>query len=364
MRRRGDISLGDLVIACRKLEADHATASAIARLLGLPAFAGLEETAVAEPRPRSDLESQMLGADAREEAGLSAPEGSVPLVVETSPVVEQPPESVPPPLPEEVAPEDVALEEVAPEEEAAPVIPSRLRDVNSQGVNVPQTSAETQFLPRNSQPGGASLPFEPLLLPVWARAILSGTLSSRTDDGPFDLRKIVERIAGGEASAELPRLPRPTLAHGVQMLVDRSEAMLLFLEDQGWLENEILKVVGPARAQVLYFEGCPSRRAGRGSRRRWKNYFEYYLPRSGTVVFLLTDLGAAPPVTADVPVSEGEWLDFTRRLREHGCPLVAFVPYALARYGNALHRLITIIQWDRTTSASSVHARVGMGHTA
>jgi hypothetical protein len=169
-------------------------------------------------------------------------------------------------------------------------------------------------------------------------------------------------VARGEVSLRLPRYPRPTLARGVQVLIDRNETMLPFFEDQSWLEGEVLKVVGLSCQQTLYFEGCPTRKAGYGSKRGWKDYLTHYLPRSGTVLLLLTDLGIGQPVSPYAPASEREWLDFAKRLRKHGCPLVALVPYASARWPAALQRWMTIIQWDRPTGASLIHTRVGKGH--
>lgn len=354
LTRRSDISLGDLLSACRELEADEATASAIARLLKLTAFAGPEAAPAPAADPWAGLAAPEPGGDAREDARRGPPEAAATPADEAVPVVEEVTEPAPAPEPEP--------EEVPPAEASGPVVPSWLRRVADRGAGVSQAGAEASQLPKPDGRAEAAPAFEPLLFPVWTRAILSGALSSRTDDGPLDLKRVVEQIARGEASARLPRRPRPTLARGVQVLVDRGETMLLFAEDQRWLEAEIQKVVGPGRAPVLYFEGCPTRRAGRGSWSRWKPYLEHHLPRSGTVLLLLTDLGAGHPASVAAPAGADEWLDFAGRLRRHGCPLVAFVPYAPARYPDALHRLVTIIQWDRTTSASSVHSRVGKGH--
>ena len=371
MNPGGDISLGDLLEAFEELEADAAARRAIARLLKFEALTGPEEAEAADSAAApAGAEASALGEDARAEAALRAsravparrsqeqdddgwlaepepprePDGAAP----TGEVVEAAPQS-------EAAP--------APEEDVGPVLPSRVRWVGDDRGVVPPLRPGVSLLPAaGARDGAAPRPIEPLFLPLWTRAILSGALSTRSDDGPLDIRRVVERVASGETSAELPRLARPTLSRGVQVLVDRSETMLPFSKDQGWLEEEIQKVVGEGGAQVLYFDGRPTGKAGRGGKRRWEPYMERHLPGAGTVVLLLTDLGVGYPPSLAMPAGEHEWVAFAERLRRRGCPVVAFVPYAPERVPAALHRLMTIIQWDRSTSASSVHARVGKGH--
>jgi hypothetical protein len=345
LNRRSDISLGDLLCAFRELEADEATKLAIARLLKLTPFASLEEYRSGAGPDDSSAPDEDAQEEARRKASRSGAGRD-----DAAPA----PAAAPQPEAEEL-PADVG---------AGDSVPSRLEQIGDDKVRVPPPKTDASFLPKDAAPDGARPPaFEPLLFPIWTRAILSGALSTRRDDGPLDIRRVVEQVASGAAVAkELPRLPRPTLARGIHVLVDRSETMSLFLEDQRWLEAEILKVVGPGRAQVLYFDGCPARKAGPGSRSRWKPYFDQHLPRRGTVLLLLTDLGVGRTVSLTAPVSTQEWVAFAERLRPHGCPLVALVPYSPERCPAELRRLMTIIRWDRTTSVATVHARVGKGH--
>jgi len=49
-------------------------------------------------------------------------------------------------------------------------------------------------------------------------------------------------------------------------------------------------------------------------------------------------------------------------VRRAGCPLVAFVPYAPRRWPRALRRAMTIVQWDRRTSAVTIRNLVGRAH--
>lgn len=198
-------------------------------------------------------------------------------------------------------------------------------------------------------------PFEPLLLPRWARAILSAALSTSGDDGPPDIERIAEMLAAGVGFERLPTLPNPTLRLGAQLLVDTGDGLLPFTTDQLWLQTEIEKVTGADRVATLYFAGSPLRGAGAGL----KPWPPYEPPPPGTPVVLLTDLGIARPMFSSEWADEREWLEFARLARRAGCPVIAFVPFAPARWPARLTKSVTIIQLDRGTTAAKVRALVG-----
>ena len=167
-------------------------------------------------------------------------------------------------------------------------------------------------------------------------------------------------MARAEPVRQLPRLHRPTLRRGVQVLVDRSQAMIPYARDQAELQEEIRAVVGKENCQVLRFVGCPLRGAGTGPKKSWYSTpaGTYRVPPPQTVVLLLTDLGIGGPVfehdSADVP----EWLEFAAQLRQAGYRLIAFVPYKASRCPRQLADAITVIQWDRRTTPTVVHSMV------
>jgi hypothetical protein len=235
------------------------------------------------------------------------------------------------------------------------------------GVDPPRPPAESAIPPLRAKPSTytpALSVISPLLLPIWTRNILSGALSRRRYDGRLDLQRVIESVARGEALARLHRFPRRTLASGVQVLVDRSETMMPYAEDQRWLLGEIYKVVGRDAAQVLSFAICPLRGVGQKARHWWKPY-SAWLPFPGTVVLVLTDLGIGQsPFLSERLASEEEWIDFAGELRGLGCPLVALVPYAPERWPARLRRSFTILHWDRRTGAPAVFTRIGRGHAS
>lgn len=199
------------------------------------------------------------------------------------------------------------------------------------------------------------LPFEPLLVPNWTRAMMSAALATSGGDGTLDIDRIVERLARKEHLKRLPVRPFPTLSQGVQVLVDMSQSMIPYARDQAWLQREVQKVVGYEKAQVLRFVGVPSRGAGVGERSSWT---AYQPPAAGTPVLLLTDLGICHFTPSEDWTSGSEWLSFAEVVNRAGCPLIAFVPYAPSRWPRNLARSMVLIQWDRPTTIATVRSLV------
>lgn len=202
-------------------------------------------------------------------------------------------------------------------------------------------------------------PLEPLFAPQWIRGILSAALATDSGAGLLDLDRIVEALARGERIWPLPALPWPTLSRGVQVLIDRGLGMAPFARDQVLLQEEIQRVVGKDQFEILRFAGCPSRGAGTGAQRKWR---DYQPPLPGTPILLLTDLGSSRPLLADDWASVDEWLEFAEVVRRAGCPLVAFVPYTPSRLPAKLVGALTVIQWDRRTTAVSIRNLIGPAH--
>lgn len=195
------------------------------------------------------------------------------------------------------------------------------------------------------------LPLEPLFFPRWMRGILSAGLATNSEIGEVDVNRVVKILASGKSVEELPLLSSPTLTRGVQLLIDRSHGMMPFIRDQIRLHEEILDVVGSDRVKTLRFVGCPTRGAGDGPKDKWSTYSP---PLTGAPVLLLTDLGIGKPSLSDERAGVNEWLEFAHLVRKAKCPLIAFVPYDESRWPPALKNHMSIIQWDRNTTAITV----------
>lgn len=228
-------------------------------------------------------------------------------------------------------------------------LPSRLEHTRS------ERPGPSIYVPplRQSAPesGMQSPPLEPLFVPRWTRGILSVGLATNSEIGVVDVERVVKILAAGRAVEKFPLLSVPTLSRGVQLLIDRSHAMEPFIKDQVRLHQEILNVVGSDRVTTLRFVGCPTRAAGTGSQETWS---PYQPPSNNAPVLLLTDLGIGRPKLSAERSGVSEWVNFAHLVKKAKCPLIAFVPYAESRWPSALRNHMSIIQWDRNTTAVAV----------
>lgn len=316
MTGRPPVSLGDGVRALGKLRpSEEATAEQIMSLIGLPARQPPPPTPVVRRRAAQAVEEPEPAASRHTE--------------EPEPLQEEAEDSSP--LGEAV-PSSLEMHESAPTKGIENVDPLAKEEISS--------------LP----------PIDPLLLPRWVRGILSAALAVPLPDGPPDVERVVEAVARGEAITELPRRPRPTLRLGVQLLVDRSARMAPFAKDQAWLEWALHRVVGEDRVELRRFIGTPLHAAASPA----GGYAAAYRPPvPGTPVLALTDLGIGRPMFDPDWREPDDWLAFAELLRRAGCPLLAFVPYPQSRWPRSLAQELTVIQWDRVTSAATVRGLLG-----
>lgn len=196
-------------------------------------------------------------------------------------------------------------------------------------------------------------PPDPLFHPRWTRGILTAALSTESPDGPIDIERLVENLSQREYLVDLPRLSMPTMRRGLQLLVDMGNGMTPYASDVSSFQKEVRLIVGAGDLEVLRFDGSPLRGAGPGPRKTWQ---EYQPPPQGRPVLALTDWGINRPGLSD---GATEWLDFAQLLRHAESPLVVFTPASVFRWPDHLVKLIHVIHWDRTTTATSVRKAVG-----
>ena len=212
-------------------------------------------------------------------------------------------------------------------------------------------------------PAGRAPAAAPLFPDRRARGILTAALATERGEGEIDVPALVSSIARGGAAVTLPRRKVTTLSRGVQLLVDVGPALLPFREDVRGLERDVLRLVGAASLEIVRFEGTPLGRVWRDANDNRDavddpggDYRERYLPRPGTRVLCVTDLGIGAPAEGRRWAGTG-CLAFTEALAAAGCPFVALVPYGRGRWPRGLARRIPILHWDRRTSAAVI-ARV------
>lgn len=198
------------------------------------------------------------------------------------------------------------------------------------------------------------LPHLPLFVPHWTSAILRAMLSRQVPEGPVDIPALIDVLAHGRPVTRLPRRPVQTLRYGVQVLVDRSPGMQPFRRDQNHLVRRIRAVVGSDLVEVGYFSGLPQHGTGPGA--RWTRT-EYTPPESGRRILLLSDLGLGGPPDHFHRGTRDDWEEFVRLVTRAGCSAVALTPYPPGRWPDWMTRLLPLVSWDRTTTASRARVR-------
>ncbi|MCP4387911.1 MAG: hypothetical protein GY802_06430 [Gammaproteobacteria bacterium] len=200
---------------------------------------------------------------------------------------------------------------------------------------------------------------QPLFEPRRTRSVLSGALATTQADGELDIDRILERVTHRQPFFDLPRRKVPTTRLGLQLLLDRGEAMTPYLRDQELLVESICKVFGEDLVDELRFVDSPLEGVGTGPVSNWVR--EHRSPPPGTPLAVLTDLGIGRSRLPAAGVTPDEWLRFARQQRVAGCPLLAIVPYELARVPPALRTHFRVLPWSRSTTIAIVRQLIGQG---
>jgi hypothetical protein len=260
----------------------------------------------------------------------------------------------PSPQPPEMA--GTTPNQVVPESKPRRRVESVLIEQNTSRNPAPQWLATAHYLQSvDNSHLRQTMPLEPLFPARTSRAILSDALATASPNGPLHLPRLIELLSQAQVVRDVPRRSIPTLARGVQLLIDRGESMQPFVADQAALRATLVSVAGRDRTEVLYFNGSPLWGAGTGPNDDWPRY---HSPTPGTPVVALTDLGIAQPPGVAGLAASSDWLDFAGTLTRAGCPLLALVPYPRPRWPAALSKRMTIIQWDRATTAAVVRRAI------
>lgn len=199
---------------------------------------------------------------------------------------------------------------------------------------------------------------QPLISPLQARSLIAATVATWDLDGPVDVPRLVDAVAGSRPVDAIPRLRRASLDRGIQLLLDVGKGMEPFARDQRELAADLKRVVGRSRVAELRFSDCPLRGAGPGSRWTWE---EYNPPSPAVPVVVVTDLGIGGPRFFRERSRVWEWQALAGLLDRRGSRMIAFVPYPHGRWPQALVGSVTIVPWDRSTTISTVRRVVGQG---
>ena len=202
-------------------------------------------------------------------------------------------------------------------------------------------------------------PIDPLLNPQFARAIIGRLAAVAMFRGELDPVLLVERLARRQPIYVLPRRSVPTLATGVQLLLDVSPAMMPFRDDILALIRQLRQTVGVERLEIRKFEYCPSIGIidDKASKRT-----AYNSPPPGTAILAVTDLGLLRADRSDRLIRANEWLSLCRHLAAGRTPVTVLTPYPGPRLGDrSFTRRLRLVLWDRVTRVRDVPAPMLVG---
>jgi hypothetical protein len=196
---------------------------------------------------------------------------------------------------------------------------------------------------------GSAPPHKPLLHPRQAPALLSTLCATTRAAGPIDIRVVVDWLARRRAMRQLPRRNRPTLARGVQVLVDVGEGLKPFVADCTEVTEALKRLVGEGLVAEGWFIDDPAHGVG----------FDYELaaykaPAPAVPVLLLTDLGIGGGGARRRWPRREHLVALATQLDAQGSPALALVPYPPTRWPTGLDRKIGLVFWDRRTTVSDV----------
>lgn len=211
----------------------------------------------------------------------------------------------------------------------------------------PQWLSTAVELPEDLAPEPASP--EPLIAPMACRTLLRRAASIKSGSGPLDSNALALELAHLRVPARLPRQRRLHMP-GVELFIDRDESMSLFFQDQQRFREDLEKVIGRSAVGVRYFRREPSRiREPVASSSSTSS-----AARFGPVAIVLTNFGCV--FDRDEP-SDELVQDWRERLDEWSAKFAAIVtltPVELTRLPEVLRAGMTILAWDRGTTAADL----------
>lgn len=212
--------------------------------------------------------------------------------------------------------------------------------------------------PPATPPKGAAPLREPLFPRLTVAGVLGAAVATQRDGPRVDIQTLIAHTVSGRPFRTLPRLPMASRARGMQLLLDRSEAMTPFFDDQLELEEAFRRVVGGPRCEAYDFVDDPAAASAvtaTNSARLWK-------PQAGKPVVVVTDFGLGGASDGAQRTSAQAWRAFATDLRRRGVPLLAIVPHPPVQWPPFVARNFVAIHWDGRTRAEHVRSRVGIGH--
>lgn len=196
-------------------------------------------------------------------------------------------------------------------------------------------------------------PIPGLLRKKWLRALLSGLVCRPTGRGSLDLDALLDSLIYRPPLRELPYRARLSTRLGVQILVDQSDSMIPYADDQTGFVDDILELLPTHLVEVVRFYKHPLADEVESTT---TDFGPYRPPQAGTAVLLLSDLGLGPRYEPGRAIRD--WRSFAEFLLRSRCTPTALLPISPARWPRELARHYRLVYWSRKTSVSDVQRAV------
>lgn len=219
------------------------------------------------------------------------------------------------------------------------------KEVEDQQVQVPAWMNERvaftmeEFVGEN----GLHLPPKPPLM-SWSHLwpFLKWVMGHMVESIEINIGLVVERLAQGKALQNIPRIRRLNWSGPCQVILDASESLMPFWDDEAGLVRSITRLRGRSGLEMLVMEHGP----GHGCRYwgKWQEQVRpYSLPEPGTPILVLSDLGCLDRQGQ----TRHAWLRFGKRLKQAGFVPIVLVPCPVRSWDKELLRYFKMACWDR-----------------
>ena len=174
---------------------------------------------------------------------------------------------------------------------------------------------------------------------------LRAELTEQARSSRIDVGDVVRRLAQGEWMTRIPTESVRRWGVGLQVILDRSERLVPFFDDQDWFLEKLKRLVPPASIEVgIYNEAWGAIRLAK----RQTQTGEYRFPSAGTSIIVLSDLGAL----SESRVS-ANWTKWAATLADGNHHALAVVPCSPRRVSSQLRSLLHVIPWQKLAMAQS-----------
>lgn len=204
--------------------------------------------------------------------------------------------------------------------------------------------SSAELLPRDDAGPAAAGPIDPLFTPAWQRAMVIAALNSESPSAEIDVEAVVERLSHGDALERLPVRRRRSLRGDIQIVVDESDEMRPYFEDQSQAIAAVAALFPVERIDLTFCKDGPP-----GTQQRQA----YVAPAGGTTVLILTNFGLVDDGSVRPDLAHA-WAAFGASLRRRGSNVIAFAPADPHRIPEHLRKTIAVVPWDRGTGVGTV----------